>query len=117
MFLGRREDVEDPAAHGELPAPFDEIDSAVRRGRKPVDDLVQTDLVAGSGRDRLEIAEAGYERLKYRPDRRDDDADRSVTTRVLGMGQPSKYRQPEPDGVRTGRQAFVRQRFPGREHG
>ena len=57
VLLGRREDVEDAAAHGELAAPLDQVGAGVGRGREVLDDLLEGRLVAGLERDRLEVAE------------------------------------------------------------
>ena len=58
VLLGRREHVEDAAAHRELAAPLDQVDPGVGGRREPRDHLVEVDLVAGAQRDRLQVAEA-----------------------------------------------------------
>ena len=46
VFLGRREDVHDPAADRELAAPLDQVDAGVRRIREASYDVVEVDRVA-----------------------------------------------------------------------
>jgi len=53
VLLGRREDVEDAAAHGELAALLDQLDPPVAGRDQPVDHVVELDGVPGPDRDRL----------------------------------------------------------------
>ena len=46
VLLGRREDVEDAAAHGELAAPLDQVGAGVGRRGERLDDVLQRALVA-----------------------------------------------------------------------
>ena len=46
VLLGRREDVQDAAAHGELAALLDQLDPGVRGGRQAVDDVAQVGAAA-----------------------------------------------------------------------
>ncbi len=115
VLLGGREHVEDAAAHRELAPPLDQVGADVRRGDQPLDDLLQRHLVAGLQADRLEVAEAGDERLQHCPHRCDDDRHRSAAGLVrIGrrVGQPAQDREPPPDGVAARAEALVRQGLP-----
>ena len=46
VLLGRREDVDDAAAHGELATLLDQVDAGVRRTDQPADDVVELELLA-----------------------------------------------------------------------
>ena len=50
QLLGGREDVDDPAPHGELPAPLDHVRARIGGGGKCLDDLVERALVTAKGR-------------------------------------------------------------------
>ena len=52
VLLGRREDVDDAAAHGELAAPLDQVDPGVRRLGEPAHDVVERHRVADAQLDR-----------------------------------------------------------------
>ena len=86
VLLGRREDVEDAAADGELAALLDQVDPGVGRRRQPLDDVVEVDLVAGAQLDRLEVAEAGRPSAAARraPARRRPAPDRARRRRRPG---------------------------------
>ena len=77
VVLGRREDVDDAAAYGELTAAFDQVDARVGSCSEVADGLVETDLVALVELDRLEIGETLGLRLEQRTYGRDDDPDRT----------------------------------------
>ena len=81
MLLGRREDVDDAAADGELAALLDQVDAGVRRVRQAAYDVLERRGVAGRQLDRLEVAEPLDLRLEHRADRRDDDLQRAVASR------------------------------------
>ncbi len=115
VLLGGREDVDDPAAHGELAAALDQVHPGVRRRGEPLDHVVQPGVLAGVQGDRPQVAEAGDQRLQQRAGRRHDDAGARRGGVVLGMRQPAQGRQPAADGVGAGGQPLVRQRLPGRE--
>ena len=78
VLLGRREDVDDAAADGELAALLDQVDAGVRRVRQPPHDVLQRRGVARDQLDRLQVAEPLDLRLEDRADRRDDDPERAV---------------------------------------
>ena len=65
--------------------------------------------------DRLDVGEVGCHRLQQRTHRGDHDPQRRPETAVIGVGQPAQHHQPRADGVDARREAFVRQRLPGRE--
>ena len=116
VLLGRREDVDDAAADGELAALLDQVDPGVGGRRQPLDDVVQVHLVTGAQRHRLQVAEAGDHRLQHRPHRRDHDLDRSVLdVGGVRVGQAAQDREPPPDGVAARAEPLVRQRLPGGE--
>ena len=71
VLLGRREDVDEPAAHGELAALLHQVDAGVRRVRETAYDVVDGDGVARGELDRLEVTEPADLRLQDRADRRD----------------------------------------------
>ena len=112
VLVGRREDVEDAAAHGELAALGDQVDPGVRHVGQPAGDSSRSAVAAGGQLHRLEVAEALELRLQHRraPARRPP----GPAGRRLGVGQPAQHGQPAPDRVRAGREPLVRQRLPGR---
>ena len=116
VLVGRREDVDDPAADGELAAPLDQVDPGVGGSREPLDDVVQVDLVARLQGHRLELAEAGHHRLQHRTHRRHHDLHRAVLdVRGVRVRQPAQDGEAATDGVAARAQPLVRQRLPGRE--
>lgn len=117
MLLGRREHVEQPAAHGHLAALLHHVHAVVTVGDQVGDDLVEVGVVTGAQPDGLKVAEALHDRLQQCPDRRHDHAERPGGGVALDrVGQPAQHRQPLPDGVGARREPLVRQRLPGREH-
>ncbi len=116
VVLGRREDVEDPAADGELAAPLDHVDPDVRRPGEGLDDRVEVGLLAGHEPDRGEVSEALDNGLHDRTDGRDDDADGPRDGVVVPrVREPPEHREAAPDGVGAWAEPLVRQRLPGRE--
>ena len=72
VLLGRREDVEDAAAHREVAALLDQLGAGVagrRRGRSTMS-VSSRPVVAGVQLDRHQLAEAGHLRLEQRAHRR-----------------------------------------------
>ncbi len=117
VLLGGREDVDQPAADGELPAPLDQVDPGVGGGREPVDDGVELDLVAHPQAHRLQLAEPGHHRLHQAADRADHHVQRPGRDVALDRaGDAAQHREPAPDGVRARGHPLVRQRLPRREH-
>ena len=112
VVVGRREHIEEEAAHGELSARGDHVGPSVAGDREPVGELVQRNLVAPARDDRVEPVRAGDHVLDDRTDRRDDDP-----RRVL-RAQPVKGLEPPGDRLGAGRQLLVREGLPRREeHG
>ena len=88
VLLGRREDVDDAAADGELAALLDQVDAGVRRVGEPAHDVVEVGAVSpGAQLDRLEVAQALDLRLQQRADRRDDDLERPVARVGAGVAR------------------------------
>ena len=115
VLLGRREHVEDAAAHREVPAPLDEVGACVGGVGEGLDDLVEGALVAGLEGDRGEVAEALDDRLQGRADRGDDDAQRPVCRVVrVGVGQAAQHGEPAADRVGARAEPLVRQGLPAR---
>ncbi len=77
VLLGRREDVDDPAADRELATLLDQVDPGVRRLGEPADDVVELDLLTGDQLDRLEVAEALHLGLEHGAHRGDHDLQRA----------------------------------------
>ena len=114
VLLGRREDVDDAAAHRELAPLLDQVDAGVRRRGQPLDDVVQGRGVAGRQLDRRQVTEARDLRLEERAHRGDDDVERSVGGVRAGVAQPSQHREPAADRVAARAEPLVRQRLPAR---
>ena len=108
---GGREDVDDPAAHGELAARRDHLDPRVGQLDEPHQQGVEVVGVADAQRHRLEPAQAGGDRLDEAARGGDDQA-----RRVVG-GEAAEHREPAADGVRARREALVRQGLPAGQHG
>ena len=77
VLLGRREDVDDAAAHGELAALLDEVDAGVRRAREPAYDVLELHLVTGGQLDRREVGQPLHLWLEHRAHRGDHDLERA----------------------------------------
>ena len=85
VLLGRREDVDDATADGELATLLDQVDAGVRRTDEPAYDVLELDLLAGRQLDRLEVGQPLDLGLEHRADRRDHHLERAVV-RVLARG-------------------------------
>ncbi len=115
MLGGRREHVEDAAAHRELAAPGHHVDPRVRE----VDELRRElgEVVAASARDeleRLDVGEVVGERLQRRAHGGDEDEwMRRGASRPLR--EAAQRRDPSPDRLGARAQALVRQGLPRRE--
>ncbi len=114
VLLGRREDVDDAAAHRELAAPLDHVDAGVRRVGEAADDVLQRLGVARRQLDRLDVGEPRDLRLEQAADRRDDHLERAVGRVGAGVAQPAQHREAAADGVAAGAEPLVRQRLPAR---
>lgn len=116
VLLGRREDVQDAAAHGELAALLDQLDPGVRRCRERVHDLAQIRALPAAQRDGLQVAEPLDLRLEHGAHRRDDHADRAGLRVVLpGVREAAEHGETAAHGVRAGREPLVGQGLPGGE--
>ena len=115
MRLGRREDVDDAAAHRELAATLHQVDAHVGGGCQVADDLVERRLLADHQLDGTQVGEALDLRLQHRAHGRHHDPHRRrARSRVHETAQD---RQATTDGVRARGEPLVRQRLPGRVHG
>ncbi len=118
VLLGGREDVEDAAAHRELPAALDEVGAGVGRAREALDDLLERGLVAGAQGDGAQLAQPLGDRLEHGPHRGDDDGRRTVpVVGGLRVGQAPEHRQALADGVAARAESLVRERLPRGEVG
>ena len=109
---GGREDVDDPAADGELAAGGDHLHPRVGQLDEADQQVVEVVGVADPQADRLQPAQAGRDRLDQAAGGRHDQPGRGG-----GVGQPAEDRQPAADGVRARREPLVRQGLPARQHG
>ena len=114
VLLGRREDVDDPAADRELAALLDQVDPGVRRRGQPTDHVLEVGLRPDGQLDRLEVGQALDLGLQHGPDRSDHDLERPVAGVVARVREAAQHGQPPPDGVAARREALVRQRLPRR---
>ncbi len=110
VIFGRREDVEDAAAHRDLAAPLDQIDPGVAGTDQPRDDVIELGDITDLQRDRLEVAKARDLRLHQRPHRRDNDGELAV----VRVSQSTSDGEAAADRVGARRQPLVRERFPRR---
>ena len=98
MLGGRREHVEDAAAHRELAALADHVDARVRQLHQPNDHpleaSVEVDVRPDRQGDRLDVGEAWRHRLQKRTRRGDDDLQRRTQSCVVGIGQATQHQQP-----------------------
>ena len=117
VFLGRREDVENPTAHGKLPASLDEVDPVVAHVDEMLNRLGEVGCRVDCHPHRLDIAETRSHRLQDGPNRCDDDIDR-LNERIGGIwvGQSAQDRHPPTHGVGRGGEPLMRERLPAREH-
>ena len=114
VLVGRREDVDDAAAHGELPALLHEVDARVGGVREPAYDVLERRGVARRQLDRLQVGQALDLGLQHGADRRDDHAQRTVGRVRPGVLEPAQHREPPTDGVAARAEPLVRQRLPAR---
>ena len=69
---------------------------------QPGEQVVEFARLAHLQRDRLEVAEAGHDRLQHAPDRRHHDRQRPVRLARLGrVGQPPQHGDPLSNGVQA----------------
>ncbi len=118
VFLGGREHVQDAAAHGDLAAVLDQVGAHVADVHQPGDGLLEVGVLACAQRHRFQVAQPADHRLQQAAHRADQHGDRAgLRAARVRVGQPAQHGQPPPGGVRTRRDPFVRQGFPGREAG
>ena len=117
VLLGGREDVQDAAAHGELAALLDQLDTGVRGCRERVHDLAQVGGLPAAQRDGLQVAEPLDLRLEHGAHRRDDHADRAGLRVVLpGVREAAQDGEAAAHGVASaGESRSCGQRLPGGE--
>ena len=116
VVLGRREHVDDPAAHGELAALLHHVDARVRGGDQPLGEVREVDPVPRADRDRLQLAQPVDHRLQQRAHRQHEHADRAGVPLGLRVREPPEHGEPAGHGVAAGREPLVRQRLPRRQH-
>ncbi|GAA3442301.1 hypothetical protein GCM10018955_17390 [Planomonospora venezuelensis] len=118
MLLGRREDVEQPAPDRDLAALLHHVHAVVAVLHQPVDHGVEVGVVARAQPYRRKVAEPAHDRLEHRPDRGDDDPQRSCRGVALDrVGQAAQYGQALADGVAARGEPLVREGLPGGEDG
>ncbi len=110
--VGRREDIEDAAAHRELAAVGDHVDPRIGGIRQGPDHRGEGVLVPHLQVDGFELAKPRHQGLDDGADRGDDD----LQARVLQL-EAAQHGQASSDGVGARREPFVRKRLPGRELG
>ena len=104
VFLGGREHVDDAAPHRDLAAAPDHVGPGVADLDQPGEQVVEFVRLADLQRDRLEVAEAGHDRLQQAPDRRHHDRQRPVRLAVgRRVREPPEHGDPLPHGVRPRR--------------
>jgi hypothetical protein len=114
VLLGRREDVDDAAAHRELAALLHEVDARVRRGGEAPYDVLERRGVTGHQLDGLEVGQPLDLRLQHRPDGRDHHLEGTVRAVRARVPQAPQHCQATTDRVTTRAQPLVRQRLPAR---
>jgi hypothetical protein len=105
-------DVDDAASQCELPASFDKVDSRITPQDQLGSDVVDVDVLTLGHDHRVQVSEAGYERLKYRPHGSADHAQRLA---VRPMGDPAQHRHTNARGIGCRTQALMRKGLPGGE--
>ena len=101
MVLGGREDIQDPPAHGQIAATLDQLTARIAGSDQPIDELGQICRITGTQRDRLEITQTGYLRLKDGSNRGHHDRERAgAGVGRVRVPKASQDRQPATDGVR-----------------
>ena len=110
---GRWEDVEDPAAHGELAALLDEVDALVGGVGETAYEVLEGRLVADGDLDRLELSEPLDLGLEHGAHGCDDDPERTRAGLVAGVAEPTQHREATPDRVAARAEPLVGQGLPG----
>ncbi len=118
MLFGRREHVENAAAHRHLAAPLHQVGARVTDFDEPGQHLFEVGGVARLERYRLDLSQAAHHGLQQCPHRGDHSRDRrGPRAGPAGVSEPAQDRQTLAGGVRPGREPLVRQRLPRREVG
>ena len=112
------EHVDDPPAHGELPAVLDLVLAPVALVHQPVQQRVEVDLIPApddDGRVRVERRQA----LQQRPHRGDDHARRGWQRDAVAprRGQRVQHGQAPAHGLGLGADPLEGERLPRRQHG
>ena len=116
--IGRREHVEDAAAHRELAAVHDQFDARVRVAHQSFHGLVERKLLAFGEHERLHFAEPGHHGLDQRAHGHYEDADWAEHGAAgFGVLESAEYGHAVRDGVGAGAETFVRQGLPSFELG
>ena len=96
---GGREDVEDPAAHCELPTALHQVGAGVADGDQLPGDICRIGLRARRQRDRREVGQPRHQRLQQGPDGHDHHLRGGRSRGGLRMAQPTQHCQPSADHV------------------
>ena len=116
MFLDGREDIKNAAANSDVAAILHQVGTRVTSFHEPGEHVVEVGFLTGPQSDRLDVAEASHDGLQQAPYWGDDHLERAGRRITwVRVRQPAEHGEPLPDGVRTWREPFVRQRLPGRE--
>ena len=103
MLVGRREDVEDAAAHGDLPTSLDQVVALIAQADEFIDELVEHHLIANHQAHRCDIGDGRHDGLEEGAHRRDEHIDgRGQRIGVIGMGESPHDGDATADGVRRG---------------
>ena len=116
MLLGRREDVDDAAAHRDLAAGADQVGPGVADLDQPGQQVIELVGVALVQADRGQVTKAGHDGLQQAAHRGDHHRERPVRlARVARVGEPPQHRDPPPDRVGLRGEPLMRQGFPAGE--
>ena len=114
VIVGRREDVENAAADGDLAPLLHHVNSGVGQRDEPLHQPAQVGPVADVQDDGRHLAQVGCHRLDQRADGGDHHGQLPAWI-LLRVGEPPQRRQPFADCVGSRRQPLVRQGLPRRE--
>ena len=114
VLLRRREDVDEPAPHGELAAPLHEVHPRVRGLGKSPSDILEVGAVPDPELDRLQVGQPLDLGLQHRAHRCDHDLEGPGVGRVPGMAETPQHRKSTAHRVTARREPLVRQRLPCR---
>jgi len=118
VLLGRREHVEDAAAHGEVAALLHQLRPRVPDLDQPGHYVVEVGGAVLAQPDRLELAQAADHGLEQAAHRGGDDGERpGPWAGRVRVSEPAQHREPLARGVGARREPLVRERLPRREVG